>query len=133
MTSIENRSHYQVTVKNRDDLTKTFPHNKPNKADAYLRALEAQKLKPKLVRLDDQYAIRDRGISRAGQTLTAKSKDEAELIKSQLESEHKRHIFIDYAQGYKTTFADLLIRYLREEAPRVKSFDIARLWSRDGC
>jgi integrase len=124
VASIENRSHFLVTVKNRDDLTKTFPHNRSKVAEAYSRSLESQKLKPKLVRMDDQYAIRDRSISRAGQTLTAKSKAEAELIKSQLENEQKRHIFIDYAQGYKTTFADLLIRYLREEAPRVKSFEV---------
>jgi hypothetical protein len=121
VASIENRSHFLVTVKNRDDLTKTFPHNHSKKAEAYSRSLESQQLKPKLVRLDDQYAIRDRSISRAGQTLTAKSKAEAELIKSQLENEQKRHIFIDYAQGYKTTFADLLIRYLREEGRRQRN------------
>jgi hypothetical protein len=27
-------SHYQVTVKNRDDLTKTSPHNQSKKAEA---------------------------------------------------------------------------------------------------
>ena len=27
MASIENRSHYQVSVKHRDDLTQTFAHS----------------------------------------------------------------------------------------------------------
>jgi len=27
MASIENRSHYEVSVKHRDDLTKTFAHS----------------------------------------------------------------------------------------------------------
>jgi len=49
MASIENRSHHQVTVKNRDDLTQTFPHNQLKKAEAYCQSLQAQKLKPKLL------------------------------------------------------------------------------------
>lgn len=124
MASIENRSHYQVTVKNRDDLTQTFAHNARKKAEAYLRSLEAQKLKPKLSRLDNYYAVRDRSVSRPEQTLYARSKAEAEQIKARLESEHQHSLFINYAQGYKTTLADLLIRYLREEAPRHKSFEV---------
>ncbi|WP_395406109.1 hypothetical protein ACHMW6_05305 [Pseudoduganella sp. UC29_106] len=88
MPSIENRSHFKVTVKHRDDLTKTFPHNRSKQAEDYVRSLEAQKLKPKLLRMDDQYAVRDRSVSRVGQTLIAKSMVEAELIKSHLENEH---------------------------------------------
>lgn len=124
MASIENRSHYQVTVKSRDDLTRTFAHCAKKKAEAYLTSLAAQKLKPKLARLDNYYAIRDRSVSRPEQTLYARSKAEAEHIKARLESEHQQSLFINYAQGYKTTFADLLIRYLREEAPRHKSFEV---------
>lgn len=124
MASIENRSHYQVTVKNRDDLTQTFAHSAKNKAEAYCRSLATQKLKPKLARLDNYYAIRDRSVCRPEQTLYAKSRAEAEYIKGRLESEHHQSLFIDYAQGYKTTLADLLIRYLREEAPRHRSFEV---------
>jgi hypothetical protein len=49
MASTVNRSHYQVSVKNRDDLTKTFPHDKLEKAESYRQSLQAQKLKPKLL------------------------------------------------------------------------------------
>lgn len=124
MASIENRSHFEVSVKNRDDLTRTFAHSAKNKAEAYCRDLQAQKLKPKLARLDNYYAIRDRSVSRKEQTLYAHSRADAEHIKARLESEHRQSLFIDYAKGYKTTLADLLIRYLREEAPRHKSFEV---------
>lgn len=86
--------------------------------------MKAQGFKPKLSRLDNYYAIRVRIASRSEQTLYAASKAEAEAIKARLESEQRQGLFIDYAQGYKTTLADLLIRYLREEAPRHKSFEV---------
>jgi hypothetical protein len=44
MASIENRSHYQVTVKNREDLTKTFAHNSRSKAEQYCQSLDSQPL-----------------------------------------------------------------------------------------
>ena len=123
MASIENRSHYQVTVKNRDDLTKTFAHTAKQAAETYCESLKAQKLKPKLARLDNCYIIRDRSVSRKNQTLHASSAAEAEDIKNKLKSEQRRSIFTDYATGYRTTFADLLTRYLHDEAPRHKSFE----------
>jgi hypothetical protein len=124
MASIENRSHYQVTVKNRDDLTRTFPYNAKKAAEEYCESLKAQKFKPKLARLDNCYVVRDRSVSRKTQTLPASSAAEAEDIKSKLESEHRRSIFTDYATGFQTTLADLLIRYLHEESPRHKSFEV---------
>ena len=124
MASIENRSHYQVSVWHRDDLTQTFAHSAHKSAEAYCQSLKAQGFKPKLSRLDNHYAIRDRSASRKEQTLYAASKAEAEAIKARLESEQRQGLFIDYAQGYKTTLADLLIRYLCEEAPRHKSFEV---------
>ncbi|BCL76511.1 hypothetical protein JHS3_22470 [Jeongeupia sp. HS-3] len=124
MASIENRSHHEVSVKHRDDLTQAFACNAKKKAEEYHQSLKAQGFKPKLSRLDNYYAIRDRSVSRPEQTLYAHSKAEAETIKARLESEQKQGLFIDYAQGYKNTLADLLIRYLREEAPRHKSFEV---------
>lgn len=124
MASIENRSHYQVSVKHRDDLTRTFAHNAKNAVDDYCRSLEAQKLKPRVSRLDNSFVIRDRSVNRKNQTLYATSALEARDVKRRLESEHRRSIFTDYATAYQTTLADLLIRYLREEAPRHKSFEV---------
>ncbi|MFC4523246.1 site-specific integrase [Cupriavidus pinatubonensis] len=124
MASIENRSHYEVSVKHRDDLTQTFAHNAKKKAEEYCRSLTAQGFKPKLGRLDNYYVVRDRSVSRKEQTLRASSQAEAESIKNKLEDEQQRSLFIDYARAYQTTLADLLIRYLQEEAPRHKSFEV---------
>jgi hypothetical protein len=57
MASIENRSRYQVSVENRDDLTKTFAHSSKLKAEEYLQTLATQKLKPRLSRWDDNFII----------------------------------------------------------------------------
>jgi hypothetical protein len=124
MASIENRSRYQVWVKNRDDLTKTFAHNSKCKAEEYFQGLAAQKLKPKLSRLNDNYIIRVRKQGLDDHVLYANSLKEAELVKSKLKVEHSQGLLIDYSQAQNMTFADLLIRYLRDEAPRNKSFEI---------
>jgi integrase len=124
MASIENRSHYQVTVKQRDDLTQTFAHSARQKAEAYCQSLKDQRLKPKLSRLDNYFVVRTRSVSNRNQTLVASSLAEANDIKQRLESEQRQGLFVDYGKAQQTTLADLLIRYLREEAPRHKSFQI---------
>lgn len=124
MASIENRSHYQVSVKNRDDLTKTFPHDKQKNAEAYLQSLRVQKFKPKLILLDDHYMVRIRKKGHEDQVLYANSLKEAELVRAKLRVEHSQGLFVDYSKAHNTTLAELMIRYLREEAPRNKSFEI---------
>jgi hypothetical protein len=47
MARIENRSRFSVTVKNRDDLTRTFPYDAREAVAAYIADLKARKLKPK--------------------------------------------------------------------------------------
>lgn len=124
MPSIENRSHYLVSVKNRDDLTKTFAHDKQKNAEAYRETLRTQKLKPKLSRVNDHYMIRIRKKGMEDQFLYASSLKEAELVKAKLQVEHSQGILVDYSKAQNTTLAELMIRYLREEAPRHKSFEI---------
>ncbi|VVE76974.1 integrase [Pandoraea captiosa] len=124
MASIENRSHYQVTVKHRDDLAQTFAHSTRKKAEAYCETLKAQGLKPKLSRLDNYFVVRTRSVSNKNQFLVASSEQEANDIKQRLESEQRQGLFVNYAQAHKTTLADLLVRYLREEVPRHKSFEV---------
>jgi integrase len=124
MASIENRSHYQVTVKNRDDLTKTFPHNKVEKAEAYCQLLLSQKFKPKLSRLDDHFIVRVREKGIAEQVLHADSLEQAEQIKMTLKVEHGKGMFRDYSKGQNTTLAQAMIRYLWEVAPGNKSFEV---------
>lgn len=126
MASIENRSSFIVTVKNRDDLARTFARNTSGQdaLRAYIKELQGQGFKPKLASLNDSYAVRVRQVGYATQTIFAKSEQEALDIKQRIESERRRGIFIDYSRGWQTTFAELLVRYLREEAPRHKSFEV---------
>ena len=124
MASIENRSRIQVTVKHRDDLTQTFARDAEQAIQRYLQTLRSQGLKPRLASLDDYYLVRTRSVAHKNQVLIAHSETEAIETKERLESEHRRGLFIDYTSGQQLTFSDLLVRYLREEAPRHKSFEV---------
>lgn len=123
MASIENRSRYVVTVQNRDDLTKTFACNREAKLKAYIAHLKAQGYKPKLSRTNDNYLVRVRA-GKTQQTLPASSEQEALDIKQRIELERRNGLFIDYSKGRRVSFADLLARYLREESPRHKGFEV---------
>ncbi len=124
MASIENRSRLKVSVKNRDDLTRTFIYTAKKAVQRYIQELKGQGFKPKLTSLDNSFAVRIRQIGYADQCLFASSAEEAIDIKQRIESERRRGILTDYTGGWKVTFADLLIRYLREVSPRHKSFMI---------
>lgn len=118
---IENRSRTRVTVKNRDDLTRFFPFNKNDAAKLYFAELKAQGLKPAATVLDEAYLVRYKANGRR-QTFTATSHDEAIAVKKRIEAEQHSGLFINYSKAHQTTFADLLTRYLHEEAPRKKGF-----------
>lgn len=124
MASIENRSTFIVTVQNRDDLTKTFAWTREAAVKAYCAHLKAQGLKPRLARSNNRYAVRIREVGRPQQCLYASSEEEALNMQLQLESERRRGLFVDYGKGRSVTFADLLARYLREESPRHKGFEV---------
>lgn len=124
MASIENRSKVQVSVKHRDDLTKTFEYSADKAIKAYVEQLKAEGYKPRLVSLNNHYAIRARQVGYPDLCLFASSEAEALELKQRVESERRRGIIIDYGLARRTTFADLMIRYLQEESPRHKSFEI---------
>jgi len=124
MASIENRSRIQVTVKNRDDLTKQFAYSADKAIQVYVQKLRDEGLKPRLTSLNDHYVVRTRSVGAKNQCIVAHSEAEAVDIKHRLESELRRGLFIDYGSGQKASLADLLVRYLREEAPRHKSFEV---------
>lgn len=124
MASIENRSRIQVTVKNRDDLTKQFAHSADKAIEVYVQKLRTEGLKPRLASLNDHYIVRTRSVGAKNQCIVAHSEAEAIDVKHRLESELRRGLFIDYSSGQKASLADLLVRYLREEAPRHKSFEV---------
>ena len=124
MASIENRSRFKVAVHNRDDLTLTFTHSAVKAVKAYIEELKAQGFKPKVSRLNDSFAVRVRQVGYPDQTLFADSEDEAVEIQQRIESERRQGLFVDYGKARRFSFGDLLDRYLREESPRHKGFEV---------
>lgn len=124
MASIENRSRFKVTVQNRDDLTLTFTHSAVKAVKTYVEELRAKGFKPKVSRLNDSFAVRVRQVGYPDQTLFAASEDEAVEIQQRIESERRQGLFVDYGKARRFSFGDLLARYLREESPRHKGFEV---------
>lgn len=121
MATIENRSRTQITVKGRDDLTRLFPHTKNDAARAYRQQLIDARLKPLVRVLDEAYSVRFH-VNGRRKSYTATSEVEAIAIAKRIESEQHHGLFVDYTVAHRTSLADLLIRYVHEEAPRTKGF-----------
>lgn len=99
----------------------TAPSSAPKR---YQHSLLSQGFKPKLSRLDNYYIVRVRSRCQKGQVLSAQSLTGAKVLQGLLENEQRQGLIIDYAKGFQTSLADLMIRYLREVAPRNKSFEV---------
>lgn len=125
MATIFNRSQFCVRVKNRDDLERVFPYSAAAKLEDHVKKLKEQGFQPKLSLANDRFEVKIRQKGFKSLELSATSYEDAEQIVTQIEAERTRGLFIDYGRGWKTTLADLLRRYLVEEAPRQKSFESA--------
>lgn len=124
MPSVCNRSRFCIKVKNRDDLTRYFPYNQTKAVEQYVADLKAQGFKPAISRTDDAFEVRIRQTGFADQNVTFTSAADAEQFINTVTAERERGLFIDYTGAWKTTFADLIARYIREEAPKHKSFEM---------
>src|SRR5690606_10446608 len=100
----------------------TFPYSSTKAVKKYVEALQAQGHRPTLSRLNDSFAVRVRQAGYPEQCIFENSEEDAIATQQRLESERHRGLFIDYGKARRVTFADLLARYLREEAPRHKGF-----------
>jgi len=121
MAHIENRSRTQVSVKKRPELTQLFPFDKQADAAQYVAQLREQGHKPTTTVLDESYSVRFE-VHGQRKSFTAKTASEAIAVKQRIESEQHHGLFVDYTDALRKSFADLLIRYLKEEAPRKKGF-----------
>lgn len=134
MASIENKSRTQVTVKHRSDLTKHFPHDKLQAARDYIHQLQADGHKPILAVLDEAYLVRFK-VNGKRRSFSCASEKEALATKKRIESEQDYGLFTDHTKGHKTSLADVLVRYLHEEAPKNKGYLICAYtinsWLRD--
>lgn len=121
MAHIANRSRFRVTVKNKPDRTRHFSFNKVAEVEAYMNELRAQQFKPKAVQLDESWLVRIRQQGHEALEATFESEAAATQFIEKTAEERKRGLFIDYTAALKVTFADLIVRYLLEEAWRKKS------------
>lgn len=124
MITIENRSAFFVTVPKHSNLDRTFAYHCKKEFEAYVAELSTAKHKPVLSRGDSNYAVRVRALGHRNQCIKAKTYQEAIDIKDQMDVEHRKGLFIDYAKGRSVTFGDLLARYLCEVSPRHKGFEV---------
>lgn len=121
MASIENRSRTQVSVKGHPKLTRLFSFDKTNEVSQYVADLKDMGHKPTLSILDESYLVRY-WVNGKRKSFTAATEAEAIATKQRIESEQHHGLFVDYTEAHQTSMANLLIRYLNEEAPRKKGF-----------
>lgn len=114
MATIQNRSRITVTVKNRNDLTRSFSYNALDKVEAYVGELRSKGFRPKAEQGDDTWEVRFREKGYPTQNITCPSRKEAEALVKKLESERSTGLIRDYTKAHQVTFAQLLLRYLRE-------------------
>ena len=121
MASIVNRSRYQVTVKNRDDLLKHFPYNKLAAVEAYMNALREMGYKPRADQLDESWTVRIREKGHKPIAETFGSQEAATGFVDKVTEERRRGLFIDYTASLRVSFADIVVRYLLEETKDTES------------
>ena len=124
MADITNRSRFRVTVRNRDDLTLHFPFNKLQAVKAYRDKLLEQRLKPRIEQLDESWLVRIREKGHKPLFASFVSHEEAKGFVARTTEERRRGLFTDYTVSLKVSLADLIVRYLLEEAPKHKSHKV---------
>ncbi|WP_175772425.1 site-specific integrase [Paraburkholderia phenazinium] len=124
MATVSNRSRYHVTVSGDEALGRHFPYSARDAVRAYVVTLRAAGHQPQVARTNDCYEVRIRNKGFPELHTTVSSEDEAGALIAFIEGQRATHLYIDYSKALKVTFADLLVRYLREEAPRQKGFEM---------
>jgi hypothetical protein len=126
MASFTNRSRFFVSVpgKRNRHLRKEFPYSAGAAANAYRKKLEDEGYQPELGQYEDTIEVRIRTKGYRELHFTAVSYKQAELAAGRIEEERSRGLFIDYTKSMNVTLAQLIRRYLIEEAPKHKSCEI---------
>lgn len=119
MATIQNRSRFRVSVQNSPKRARHFPYNRMEEVKAYVAELRVEGLKPHVDQLAESFEVKVRQQGYAPMCATFSSREEAERFVEKVEEERSRGLFIDYTQSHKVTFADLLVRYLAEEVPKL--------------
>jgi integrase len=122
MATIENRSRYTVSVKNRHDLYREFPFTQLQQAKQY--ALELSKsFRVDLSQKANAFLVKIVQTGYAPVRTTCRSLQEAEDAIARIEAERRTGLFLDYTKAHTVTFEDLLRRYVEEEGPKNKGWE----------
>jgi integrase len=124
MATIDNRSQFTVSVQNRKDLDRSFPYSQTKKVEQYVGDLRRQGFRPRIERADDTYFVRIRQKGYPVLQRTVASLEEAEALVNRITVQRNDGLVIDYAKAHQTTFADCIVRYMREECVRHKGFEM---------
>lgn len=133
MAAIQNRSRIVVTVRARADLARSFPFDALDPVQSYVDELRSKGFKPTAKQASDTWEVRIRQKGFPSQNLTFKSYARAQTFIKKVESERSTGLFRDYTKAHLTTFAELLVRYLREfkrKSSRVIAYKI-EAWLED--
>jgi integrase len=125
VSSIINKSKWIVTVKRRPDLTCAFPHYKGTEAKAYKeKLLSEDKLVAEIVRGPLKLFVRIRTRGRPPQYLRVQSYEEAEALDTTTRADELRGVPVNTTAARRTTTAQLIERYIREECVDHKGEDV---------
>lgn len=122
MATIENRSRYTVSVKNRSDLYREFPFTQLKQAKQYASDL-GKEFKVDLSQKEDSLLIKIIQTGHKPVRFTCGSLQEAEDAIARIEAERRTGLFLDYTKAHTVTFEDLLRKYVKEEGPRNKGWE----------
>ncbi|MBD8722154.1 site-specific integrase [Oxalobacteraceae sp. CFBP 13708] len=122
MATIENRSRYIVSVKNRSDLYREFPFTQLKQAKQYAIDL-GKKFKVDLSQKENAFLVKIIKTGHAPVRYTCRSLQEAEDAIARIEAERRTGLFLDYTRAHTVTFEDLLRTYVKEEGPRNKGWE----------
>ena len=125
MATLINRSAYEVRVRRRAGLTRSFSHENAEDARRYLKVLREQGHKARLDQGDEHWYVRIRKKGNPAQNFDGGCLQDAQAA-ARIKAERAKGLFRDYTKGHRVTFAELIERYIEKVCPRHKSCEIER-------
>ena len=113
MASIQNRSRIVVRVKNLANLTRAFPFDALDAVQAYVDELRRIGYKPTAKQEEDTWEVRIRRKGSPSQSVTFRSRKQAETCIKKVGAELSTGLIRDYTKAHRITFAQLLVRYMQ--------------------
>jgi hypothetical protein len=123
-SNIQNRSPWQVTVRNNADRNGQFPFNRQSDATAYLAEMKRLDFKASLAQLETSFQLRVRRQGVKQQFITFDTREAAEQARLRIEADLSVRIVRDYAVVARHTLSGLMQRYLEDVVPSHKGADI---------